>query len=172
MLLNGLTRTIEVFSRNPDNVSWMVFYLGKYEVADRRSAASDFRHGLCQPTLAPLSILVGLLSTKSPANAAPEWQARSYYYRRRLDGGLSTPGACSKVSHHHSQRTWISDTPAYLKQPQHQFSGVTAYRKPQREYDLVDVVKSRDTSSKWSFLERALGKSKFCSLSRRTPIFV
>jgi hypothetical protein len=28
-------------------------------------------------------------------NAAPEWQERSYRYRCRLAGGLSTLGACS-----------------------------------------------------------------------------
>ena len=81
--MNGLTRAIEVFSRNPDDVSRMIVYLGKYEVADRFSATSNFRHGLCQPTLDPLSTFTALLSTSTPANAAPEWQARSLRRRNR-----------------------------------------------------------------------------------------
>lgn len=31
-----------------------------------------------------------------PSNAGLEWQARSYCYGSRLDGGLLAPGACSK----------------------------------------------------------------------------
>ena len=37
-------------------------------------------------------------------NAAPEWQAISYCNRSRLVGGLSTPGACSKVSLLHNRQ--------------------------------------------------------------------
>ena len=58
-----------------------------------------------------------LALASDPSNAAPEWQARSYCYRSRLYGGLSTPGACSKVSHLHRQRLQTYTAPAELKSP-------------------------------------------------------
>jgi hypothetical protein len=56
------------------------------------------------------------------SNAAPEWQARSYCFQSGLDGGLSTPGACSKVSHLHRQRLRSYGSQAELKTPPLHFS--------------------------------------------------
>jgi hypothetical protein len=50
-------------------------------------------------------------------NAAPEWQATSYGHQSGLIGGLSTPGACSKVSHLHRQNLRPSDSPVELMRP-------------------------------------------------------
>jgi hypothetical protein len=70
MLMNSLARTIELLGRNLDEISWMFFYLGKYEIAYCLPTASDFRHDLCQQTLDLLSTCKDLLSTIKPAKAA------------------------------------------------------------------------------------------------------
>jgi hypothetical protein len=49
-----------------------------------------------------------------PPKVAPEWQQGSYRYLCRLAGGLSTLGACSKVSLLNRQRLWTFDSPERL----------------------------------------------------------
>jgi len=65
--------------------------------------------------------LVDVVAVESPGekrpNAAPEWQARSYGYRSRLEGGLSTRGACSKVSHLNWQLLQAFASPSDLRLP-------------------------------------------------------
>ena len=52
----------------------------------------------------PVVVAADAHASPQAANAAPEWQARSYSNRSRLAGGLSTLGACSKVSLLNRQR--------------------------------------------------------------------
>jgi len=87
------------------------------DVPPRQASASSVYGTTAQNQQQPL--VSGFLDTD---NAGPEWQAECYCYRSRLDGGLSTPGACSKVSHLHRQRLRSFASPAELKSTPPHFS--------------------------------------------------
>jgi len=91
-----------------------------------------------------LSAILGRKSQAGldPSNAGPEWQARIYCYRSRHDGSLSTPGACSKVSHLHRLRLQTftaQESSRHLSLASH--AGAQLQSKGQD--DLQNAVKAR-----------------------------
>jgi hypothetical protein len=72
---------------------------------------------------------------------APKWQAGIYCIRSRLYGGLSTPRACSKVSHLHRKHLRTNVALAKLKSPQPQLLKAAHIFSPRAEMTFRMVAK-------------------------------
>jgi hypothetical protein len=72
---------------------------------------------------AAFPVLCVLARISGHRNAAPEWQARSNSYRNRVDGGLTTQGACSRLDLVSRQCPKPLTAPAKLRPPPPHFSG-------------------------------------------------